>query len=232
MLDDGSLKVVRTQPTLRELALAKIRDAILSCRFKPGDRLIERELCDQLGVSRSIIREVLRHLEAEGIVETIPLKGPIVARPQHEQVAEIYRIRALLEGDAAFACAQHSTPELVRKLEDALRDIRAAYRAKDPIAVITCTSEFYRVLFLGGKKEVAWQLVRSLNARINQLRAMTISTPNRSRDGPREMRQIVDAIRRKEPEAARRACVTHVERAAAIAQSLLSSPGEQEREHG
>ncbi|MGH6815485.1 MAG: GntR family transcriptional regulator [Hyphomicrobiaceae bacterium] len=222
MVADANLKVVRTQPTLRELALAKIRGAILSCRFKPGHRLIERELCEQLGVSRSIVREAMRHLEAEGIVETIPLKGPTVARLRPEHVAEIYQIRAMLEGDAARKCARNSTPELVRGLEQALRDIAAAYSAKDPSAVLAATGEFYRLLFLGGQKEVAWQIVRSLNARINQLRAMTISTPNRSKDGPAEMKRIVEAIRKKDPDAAQKACVAHVERDAALAQVFLA----------
>jgi DNA-binding GntR family transcriptional regulator len=223
MLADDNLKVVRTQPTLRELALAKIRDAILSCRFKPGHRLIERELCEQLGVSRSIVREVLRHLEAEGIVETIPLKGPIVARPRPEQASEIYEIRAMLEGHAARSCAEHATPEIVRGLEKSLREIGAAYAAKDPIAVIGATGEFYRLLFLGGQKEVAWQVVRSLNARINLLRAMTISSPNRAKDGPAELKRMVEAIRKRDGAAAEAASVAHVRRAAAIAHGLLAT---------
>ena len=77
----SDMRVVRNLMTLRELTLEKMRGTILSFRFKPGDRLVERDLCEQLGVSRSIVREVLRHLDAEGLVEIMPQRGPIVANP-------------------------------------------------------------------------------------------------------------------------------------------------------
>src|SRR5215469_10859654 len=102
-----SLKVERPTITLRELALQKMRTAILDARFLPGDRLVERALCEELGVSRTVVREVLRHLETEGLVESLPNQGPIVAILDIDTAAEIYEIRALLEGDAAMACAQH-----------------------------------------------------------------------------------------------------------------------------
>ena len=101
----GILKIDRNTKTLRELALEKMRDAILGRHFQPGDRLVERALCEQLGVSRTVVREVLRHLETEGLVETLPHQGPIVARLEPEQAAQIYELRAALEALAARACA-------------------------------------------------------------------------------------------------------------------------------
>jgi len=65
--------------TLRDIVQAKMRDAIMAGHFAPGERLVERPLCEQLGVSRTVVRETIRYLEAEGLVETIPHKGPIVA---------------------------------------------------------------------------------------------------------------------------------------------------------
>lgn len=91
-----SLKVERRTTTLRELVLEKMRTAILDARFLPGDRLVERTLCEELGVSRTVVREVLRHLEAEGLVDTVPNQGPIVAVLDLDRAAEIYEIRSLL----------------------------------------------------------------------------------------------------------------------------------------
>lgn len=72
----SSLKIDRSVKTLRELTLEKMRDAILSAYFKPGERLVERSLCEELGVSRSIVREVLRHLETRtGRVDPAPGPG-------------------------------------------------------------------------------------------------------------------------------------------------------------
>ncbi|MDI9229549.1 winged helix-turn-helix domain-containing protein, partial [Serratia bockelmannii] len=67
----ASLKIENAPVTLRELALAKIRQAIISGYFQAGDRLVERSLCEELGVSRSVVREVIRYLEAEGLIEKL-----------------------------------------------------------------------------------------------------------------------------------------------------------------
>src|SRR5215831_3449579 len=123
MDDDGTLRVDRSIKTLRELTLEKLRDAILNLRFKPGERLVERHLCDQLGVSRTVVREVLRHLEAEGLVETVARQGPIVARLDPTQVAEIYELRGLLEANAARACAEKVTPAIIEDLRGIRRKI-------------------------------------------------------------------------------------------------------------
>ena len=99
------LKIETPPQTLREIVLERMRGAILSGRFKSGERLVERTLCDQLGVSRSVVREAIRYLEAEGLVEIMANKGPMVARMDWAQAAQIYDIRMLLEQSAASACA-------------------------------------------------------------------------------------------------------------------------------
>lgn len=109
-MDAGhSLKIENTPVTLRELALAKVRQAIISGYFKAGDRLVERSLCDELGVSRTVVREVIRYLEAEGLIENLPKKGPIVAILTWDVAEQIYDIRMLLESEAAKDCAKIAT---------------------------------------------------------------------------------------------------------------------------
>jgi DNA-binding GntR family transcriptional regulator len=219
-----ALKVDRNIKTLRQLTLEKLREAIIGFQFQPGDRLIERELCEQLGVSRSIVREVLRNLESEGLVQMPPHSGPVVSRPTPAEAQQIYEIRSLLEGLAARACAEAKSAQTVAALLDkALAAIRRAYaRNGSSIHVVGATTPFYRTLFEGGGKMVAWEIVSSLNARINHLRAMTILTPGRSIEGPRQLAAIVEAIRKGDGEAAFQACIEHVGRASEIAQQLLS----------
>src|SRR5579863_5178279 len=108
------LKVDRSAKTLRELTLAKLRGAIVRGYFRPGARLVEWTLCDELGISRTVVREVLRHLETEGLVEIVARQGPVVARLDPTQVAEIYELRGLLEANAARACAENATSEVVK----------------------------------------------------------------------------------------------------------------------
>src|SRR4029079_1598560 len=94
---------IETPATLRELALDRLRSAIVAGTFEPGGRLVERTLCEQLGVSRSVIREVIRHLETEGLLEE-GKQAAIVGTLDWDDAPEIYAIRALLEAAAVADC--------------------------------------------------------------------------------------------------------------------------------
>jgi DNA-binding GntR family transcriptional regulator len=219
-----SLKVDRSAKTLRELTLEKLRAAILDGRFKPGERLVERSLCEQLDVSRSVVREVLRHLEAEGLVESIPQQGPVVASLSAGQAAQIYEIRALLEGRAAKLFAECAPDSALKQLERLNAAIQQAFKAGDFAGVVERTTSFYQALFAGAKLDMAWDIVRSLNARINRLRLMTIGSPGRQKEAATEMQAILDALRKRNANAAQEAAELHVRRVAEIAGAQLGSP--------
>ncbi|MFB9948945.1 GntR family transcriptional regulator [Rhizobium puerariae] len=222
-LQDSAIRVERPSKTLRELALDKVRDAIVNGYFRPGDRLVERDLCAQLGVSRTIVREVLRHLESEGLVANQPNRGPIVAMLDLEEAKQIYEIRGALEGMAARLCAERGDKAIAQALDESLDGIRRSYAEKDTAGVLAHTSAFYQTLFSMVDRHVAWGVVNLLTVRINHLRSMTIKTPNRDSDGPAQMKKIVDAIRAGDGQAAYQAATEHVASACAIAEKLLSA---------
>jgi GntR family transcriptional regulator, trigonelline degradation regulator len=208
-MDD--MTVVRSTPTLRELALDKMRGAILSLHFKAGERLVERKLCEQLGVSRTIIREVLRHLEAEGLVTMQPHQGPVVAE-----------IDGALESMVARALAQRpDRTEATRELNQAIDTIETAFKSGELSRALGGTAQFYEVLFTQSGMDVAWSIIRNLNARINSLRALTLSAHGRTKTGPEDMREIVRAIAKGDSEAAERACKQHVHHAHEILKQRL-----------
>lgn len=223
ILQGSTIKVERPAKTLRELALEKVREAIVSGHFRPGDRLVERDLCAQLGVSRTIVREVLRHLESEGLVANLPNKGPIVAQLDLNEARQIYEIRGALEGMAARLCAERDDPAIVSALEKSLHGIRQSYHDKDMQRVLTHTSAFYQTLFSSVERTVAWGIVNLLTVRINHLRSMTIKTESRNIDGPAQMEKIIEAIRKGDGEAAYQAAMKHVASASAIAETVLSA---------
>ncbi|MBN3801536.1 GntR family transcriptional regulator [Paraburkholderia sp. Ac-20336] len=206
-----SLRIEREVKTLRQLALERMRNAILQSHFLPGERLVERPLCDELGVSRTVVREVLRHLETEGLVENIANLGPVVKKVDLDEAIQIYEIRALLEGSAARACAEKSTPEIVAYLSLILDAVQEAFRNKDYDNVLLKVGQFYEYMFGSGGKTVAWKLAETLNARINQLRAHTIRSPGRDKASFKEMKKLLDAIEAKDGAAAERASVEHVQ---------------------
>jgi DNA-binding GntR family transcriptional regulator len=223
---DALLKVERPTTTLKELALEKLRGAILGFHFQPGERLVERRLTGMLGVSRTVVREVLRHLEAEGLVETLPYHGPVVARLDLATVDQIYELRAAIEVLATRACAEHIDARDLERLEKAMKAIEKAFKNGDMARILEQTTRFYEIVFISAGKTVAWNVFSNLNARINQLRAMTLSSEGRSRTGPAELRRILDAIRNHDPDAAERACREHVQRAHEIARLQLQCKDE------
>lgn len=219
-----TLKVDRTAKTLRELTLEKMRSAILAGHFRSGDRLVERSLCEQLEVSRSVVREVLRHLETEGLVESIQHQGPVVASFTAEQAAQIYEIRASLEGTAARLFAERAGNDDVKRLVALNAAIQDAFKAKEFAAVVDRTTAFYEALFAGAGLPMGWQIVRSLNARINRLRLLTIASPGRQKDAASEMDRILKSVRKRDGRAAQEAAEAHVRRVAEIACAQLARP--------
>lgn len=224
-----SLRIEEAPPTLREIALDRLRTAIIEHHFPPGSRLTERDLCDQLGVSRSVVREVIRHLETEGLVESIPHHGPTVATLDAETAAQIYEIRVLLESTAAHDAAERASQDHIEEMRAALAAIGAAYAAGDHHGVMLSTSRFYETMFAAGGKSVAWEVVKRLNSRISWLRSMTIASPGRDITGLRQMEKIFSAIAQRQPAAAASASRDHITMAASIARRLLE---EQEQAAG
>jgi len=217
----AALRIQTPPATLREIALDRLRRAIISGLFEPGERLVERTLCDQLGVSRSVIREVIRHLEAEGLVEMLAKQGPIVARLDWNDARQIYQIRASLESTAVADCARVADAAIKARLRAALDELDRNSRQNSPPAILDATTEFYRIIFETSGHNIAWDIVSRLNSRISRLRVMTLSTANRTVSGPAQIREIYAAIDRNDAEAARAACCAHVAAAASIAEILL-----------
>ena len=215
------LRIPRNTKTLREMALETMREAILAGYFQPGERLVERQLCEQLEVSRSIVREVLRHLETEGLVDTRGLQGPVVATVDAGQAAQIYEIRGLLESEAARACALKADAAAIAELGRMIDIIDAAFRVGSPRELLRATTDFYEKLFIAAGKEVAWDVVRSLNARISHLRGMTTAAEGRHEAAIGEMRRLHDAIRRHDGDAAYAASRDHVATVARLADAIL-----------
>jgi GntR family transcriptional regulator, trigonelline degradation regulator len=133
---------------------------------------------------------------------------------------------------AARACADKGDKAVADGLQAVLDRIRSAYAERRMDGVLAQTTEFYRLLFSGAERDVAWGIVSSLTARINRLRSMTITTPGRDRDGPAQMQRIVDAVAAGDGEAAFRAAQEHVGHASGIARRLLENGSADARRPG
>lgn len=203
--------------TVQQQAVEKLRQAIITGVFKPGERLVEAELCELLGVSRPSVREALRSLEAERLIVLIPNKGPHIPILTWEQATEIYQVRALLEGEAAALAAQNVTDVSIEKMRRALKVFDKAGRDGDAAAQVSSTADFYAEILRSCKNSIIEEMLSGLLARINLLRARSMSMPGRAKISLKEMNAILEAIEARDGEAARRAAIYHVEQAYASA---------------
>jgi GntR family transcriptional regulator, trigonelline degradation regulator len=216
-----SLRVERAPAPIRSRVLDNLRQAILEHKLVPGQRLIERELVELTGVSRTSIREALRELAAEGLVTTIPNKGTVVAEVSVKEARQLYQVRSALEGLAGRLFVENASPAQRRALASALRAVERA-AVKGPAAMLAAKDKFYDVLFEGGGNEALRSMAGTLHARINLLRSMSLSRPGRPAESLAELGEIVAAVTANDADAAAKACSHHAESAGMAGFSALA----------
>jgi DNA-binding GntR family transcriptional regulator len=220
-MDDNDLHIGRRAAILRHHVEEKIRTAIATGRFKPGERLTERLLCGLLGVGRTSIREALRQLEAEGLVTTIPHRGPVVSQISVEEAQQLYAVRALLEGYAGRQAALLRDERTAGALKTAVERFASAAKAKDTGALIKAKTEFYAALLAGCGNIYIEQMLILLHNRITLLRSTSMAQKGRLKDSIAELRAICAAIDEDDAERAEALCVAHIEAASRAALKVL-----------
>lgn len=222
--DDEGFKVARFAAPLRHGVVESIRAAIALGRFRAGERLPERALCEMTGVSRTLVREALRQLESEGLVTVLPHRGPIVAGLTPEQAEGIYEVRCELEGLASLLFAHRADAVARTALRSALDSLKSASLAADPIAWLTAKTHFYDCLIAGSGNAAVGQSLHLLNCRITVLRATSLEAPGRAEQSVAELAALVEALMARDGAAAREAARNHVRMAAAVALANLRRP--------
>lgn len=217
-------QVLRPVSTLRQQVIEGLRLCITDLTFRPGDRLIERELCEMLGVSRTLIREALSQLVAEGLIQIIPHKGPIVAVITQAEAKGLYEVRAALEALAGWHFTERATPEQREALGEALKELAVIRDMKTEESILLFLKQkarFYDVILEGAGNPVLTEMLRLVHTRVMMLRATTLSQSGRLEQSYGEISEIVDAVNRKDAEAAAAACKRHVEQAETLAVKAL-----------
>ena len=226
-MDERNFRVVRIAAPLRHSVVESIRNAIAAGRFKAGDRLPERELCEMIGVSRTLVREALRQLESEGLIKVIAHRGPIVARVTPEQAEGVYQVRRELEGLASQLFAERASAAQRKALIEAFKQLRSAFQSDDTVVRLEAKNRFYECLVEGSGNEALGQMLRMLNSRVMVLRATSLKARGRAKESLRELGELMDALAARDGKEAREAAVRHVNKAAAVAIEWLR--GEQQQ---
>ena len=178
----------------------QIRQAILYGDLRPGDRLRLEDLAVRLGVSLTPVREAIQHLEADGLVVCEPHKGARVAGVSLEEIAVIYAMREALESLATRLAVPRLTDEEIARLEDVNRRARAAYARGDLVTVRKCNYNFHMTLYRASRSRTLAKMVENLLmcSPFNFL----WNDPRRARRSFAEHQAILDALRRRDEEAA------------------------------
>lgn len=216
------LRIAAAAAPLRQQVVGSLREAVAEGRFLPGDRLVERELCELLGVSRTCLREALRELENDGIVTSLPNRGVVVSTIGARDAREIYEMRAVLEGLLAERFARLASSAQMVELEHSVEALAQAYETG--VGLLQAKRLFYEALMAGADHDLAASMLRSIQLRASQLRVMTLSDPDRSRHSIAEIRLLLKAIKKRDPEAAQAAARKHVQNAGTLALRLLERP--------
>jgi DNA-binding GntR family transcriptional regulator len=202
-------------PSLSQRVAEELRRAILTNRRRPGDRLIEETLSEELGVSRVPIREALRALAAEGLVDVQPRRGASVAEISNEVARDLVEVRATLEGLNARLAARHHDPAIVEQLRRVLGEGNRAAKSKNVDDLVRLNGEFHDGLAEAGRNTILWDIMRTLRERTSLVFA--VNTARRAQQDWDEHSKILAAVIDGDEELAAMLATRHVHRAAEAA---------------
>lgn len=175
----------------------EIEEAILSGQFKPRERLIEMDLISKFGVSRTVIREALKRLEAKGLVRTTPYRGAVVADLTVDEIEEIYFVRAELERIAARLVLKHITEKEIQGLKRLSKEVERNLREKTH-QMIEKDSEFHRALFKISRNRYLSEMIDFLRTKAHIVRFNAWSLPHRIKQSIIEHREMIKAIENRD----------------------------------
>jgi DNA-binding GntR family transcriptional regulator len=188
----------------------ELRNAIVELRLRPGAPLREVALAEQLGVSKTPLREAFARLEQEGLVETTSFKGAVVTGYSERDLNEIYELRALLEGAAARSAAEGSTADLLDALRDVVVRSRQLRDAGDLAALAGLHEQFDLIVYAQVTNERIVALIENLRAHLTRIGKLTVGIPGRVEASVEEHAAIVDAIAARDADEAERLMRVHI----------------------
>ncbi|MBO8127794.1 MAG: GntR family transcriptional regulator [Peptococcaceae bacterium] len=202
-----------TYKPLREVVFESLREAIIAGKLKPGERLMEMQLAEELGVSRTPVREAIRKLELEGFVMMVPRKGAYVAGISDKDITDVFEVRAALEALAAGLAAERITDEEIENLERSVVQTTEIAEKGDINALVEADTQFHELIYRASRNKRLKQIVTHLSEQIQRFRASTLSVPGRNRQALEEHRKIVEAISEHNIELAQALAREHIENA-------------------
>lgn len=188
----------------------RIREDILSGKYEKNEELKEKTIGEELGVSRTPVREALRQLELEGLVTIIPNKGAFVVGFSAEDIQDIYEIRSVLEGFCARRAAKHATSEQLEELEEimCLSDFQMQRGHYEQL--VELDTRFHQKLYEASHSRVLEHVLSDYHHYVERVRKVTLTVPKRSAESTAEHQQILEALMEKDEKKAEELANRHI----------------------
>lgn len=201
---------------LRDQIFTNLRRDIIEGKYEKGDILVESEIAKNFGVSRTPIREVLRQLELEGLVESVPNKGVFIQGISEEDIKDIYEIRTVLEGLAGRRAAENITNEQIELLKETC-DLMEFYTEKDNLEkVAKYNTRFHEIIFEASNSRFLKNMLNLLQDYVTKMRRHSLKQPGRAQKALEEHKAILSALENKDSALASKLLTEHVKNSSKI----------------
>lgn len=207
--------------TVIEDCVSQLRSDIMIGNLRPGQKLIEAELCERMAVSRPSLREALRVLEAEKLIELVPNRGPSVARLGEREIEEIHDVWSMLTGEGVYRFAAVANAKDIANLHRTVARLKLASRLDDPLEMLAATNEIFNTVLTKCGNNLLIEMVYSLVSRINFLRAQSLLDKEWRHRCIAEIEDMIGAIRSNKAATARQVVRRHILSACKAAKRIM-----------
>ncbi len=212
--------------SLSETVAQRIRDMIRNGVLKKGDRIVEKQLCDALGVSRTPLREALRILKSEGLIDLVPNKGAHVAQPSMQDIRELFEVMSILEGACARTAAQKMSEADFVRLDKLHRKLEKHYQQKDHEKYLEVNHKYHSLIQEMAGNKLFNEILGGLRQKILLYRQRQLFQPDRFEASMEEHRLLLEALRNRDADAAESLMKTHLMNQCEALRTLYEEAGE------
>ena len=205
------MNIINNYLPLRDVVFYTLRQAILKGELKPGERLMEMQLANQLGVSRTPIREAIRTLELEGLVLMIPRRGAVVAKITEKDLRDVLEVRTSLEKLAIELACQRMSAEEVGNLQKAQEDFKKAIAEGDAMKIAETDEHYHDVIYEGTQNAKLIQMLNNLREQMYRYRLEYIKDEDKRKILVLEHEKILKTVRERKVAEAKEAVREHID---------------------
>lgn len=204
------MKAIKNPPNLKEAVYQRLKESIIRGEISPGSKLVETQISQALGVSRTPLREATSRLGQEGLLEVVPRRGTFVRKQSLNEILESLEIREALEGLAARLAARHATPDVIQKMKNCFSAFSPKNVEKSIKDYAQQNVRFHHLVIQASQNRRLIGIIRNLYDQMDMVRLHTIVLPGRARKSLSEHRAIIRLIEERKGDLAEKCLRLHI----------------------